>query len=345
MQVILLGAEYKKSEYMRRWAFTLVNSAIVLVLLVVLMGGWTRINDAGLSCPDWPGCFGQISVPNSVEQLDSAAKLYPHIIVEAHKSWLEMIHRYLAGTLSLLILALAVIAAILRNTTNYPVKLSFLLLVLVGFQAARGMWTVTLKLLPIVVTAHLFFGLLTTVLLLVLRDSIQSIDKQSRPWARENYAVLVWLILLFVQVVLGGWTSSNYAGWGCSDWLACNPGTEVSYSFSSAFSIQLDYGYSHQGGSLALAERGAIQIIHRIGALAVVAYFFWLYFVIAKTQVWSQQCAVLLGLTVMQIVVGLMNIAWAIPSHLAMAHHLLAVLMLIYTTRLLSTSLTAAEDS
>lgn len=345
MQATMLNTGFKNDPNKVRWAFALVNSAILLVLLVVLMGGWTRINDAGLSCPDWPGCFGQMSVPNNAEQLDSAAQLYPNIIVEQHKSWLEMIHRYLAGTLGLLILGLAVIAVSLRHIANYPLKLSFCLLALVGFQAVLGMWTVTLKLLPIVVTAHLFGGLLTTVLLLVLRDNIKNFSKKSKPWRKENYAILAGLILLFSQILLGGWTSSNYAGWGCSDWLACNPGTEVNYNFSQAFSIQLDYGYSHQGGTLALAERGAIQIVHRIGALAVVCYFLWLYFAVAKTQIWTKKCAVLVALTLMQIVVGLMNIAWAIPVHLAMIHHLLAVLMLIYTTQLLSTSLVAAEDT
>jgi len=322
----------------RALALKLVNCAIVLVLLVVLMGGWTRINDAGLSCPDWPGCFGQLTVPNTTAQIDSAAQLFPDIEVVQTKSWLEMIHRYLAGTLGLLILALAFIALYLKNARNYPNLLSFCLLALVVFQALLGMWTVTLKLLPIVVTAHLLGGLLTTVLLLLLRHKIILIKSKTKHWSNANYAALIGLLLLFIQILIGGWTSSNYAAWGCSDWLGCNPGLDIDYKFSSAFTVSFDSTYSHQGGTLALAERGAIQITHRIGAMIVAGYFIWMYFAIGRYQPWAKACLWLVYLTIAQIILGLMNIALAVPSVLAMAHHLLAVIMLIQTTRVLAIS-------
>ncbi len=322
----------------RRWALILVNAAIILVIIVVMMGGWTRINDAGLSCPDWPGCFGQLTVPVSASQLDIAAQLYPGVEVVASKSWLEMTHRYLAASLALLILGLALIAFYLKNEAQYPQLLSFSLLLLVVFQAVLGMWTVTLKLLPIVVTAHLLGGLLTTVFLVLLRDKILAINVMRRGWTKVNYLLLLGLVLLCMQILLGGWTSSHYAAWGCSDWLRCNPALDIDYNFSAAFSINLDSSYSHQGGTLALAERGAIQITHRVGAVLVISYFLWLYLAVGRYQFWARRCRVLIVLIALQILLGLMTIAWTVPTLLAMAHHMVAVIMLIHTARTLSIS-------
>ncbi|MEH6444914.1 MAG: COX15/CtaA family protein [Oceanospirillaceae bacterium] len=313
----------------------LVNACVLLVLIVIFMGGWTRINDAGLSCPDWPGCFGQLTVPNSQPEISAAAKLYPGVAVVQSKGWLEMLHRYLAGSLGLLVLVIAVIAIQLRKVPFYPYLLSFSLLALVSFQAVLGMWTVTLKLLPIIVTLHLFGGLLTMIVLLLLRAKLVTQKVTDKQWNKHNYSVLIGLIILFLQVLLGGWTSSNYAGWGCSDWLGCNPGIEVDYNFYNAFQISLDTSVSHQGGSLGLAERGAIQISHRFGAVLVMLYFIGFYFTLAKKQSWAKTTVILLSLLALQIVVGLLNIVYAIPTMLAMGHHFLAVLALICTTKLL----------
>ncbi len=326
--------EAKHTETISKAAVYLVNSAIVLVLMVVLMGGWTRINDAGLSCPDWPGCFGQLTVPQSDAQLLSAEMLYPNIEVQPTKSWLEMIHRYLAATLSMLILGLVYIAILMRKNPHYPCLLSYSLLALVGLQAMLGMWTVTLKLLPIVVTTHLLGGLLTTVLLLILRHKIVTDNSQPIQWQRANTAALIGLLILFLQILLGGWTSSNYAGWGCGDWLGCNPNLNIQYNFSQAFTVSLDATYTHQGGRLPLSARGAIQISHKIGALVVLVYFVGLYCWLLKTHRQSKLISSLVGLTLLQIVLGLLNIVFAIPTLLAMAHHLVAVVMLIVTTKL-----------
>ncbi len=323
----------------KRLALGLVSGAIILVLIVVLMGGWTRISDAGLSCPDWPGCFGQLTVPSTEAELAKAEQLYPNIAVEESKGWLEMLHRYLAGSLGLMILALAMLAFSYRKQAHYPHILSYSLLVLVVFQALLGMWTVTLKLLPIIVTLHLLGGLLTTILLILLRAKILTERQPPVKWQKQHYAFAIGLIVLLGQILLGGWTSSNYAGWGCSDWLACNPSLSVEYDFKSAFSLTFDTTYSHQGGLLGLAQRGAIQIVHRIGALIVVLYFFGLWIVMFKQNMWKKSCAVLVFLTTVQIILGLMSVAWAMPTGLAMAHHFVAIIMLVFITGLLAASL------
>mgnify|MGYP000014654446 CR=1 FL=1 len=323
-----------------RWlamAQLFANLSILLVLVVILMGGWTRINDAGLSCPDWPGCFGQLTVPDTQQELASAADNFPTVAVEQGKSWLEMIHRYLAGCLGLLILAMAVIAVKQRKHKDYPVKLSITLLMLVVFQALLGMWTVTLKLLPIIVTAHLFGGLLTMVLLIIVRRRINQGVKTKYNWSNYSKALAIGLFLLVAQILLGGWTSSNYAGWGCSDWLGCNPTVEIDYNYVDAFKVTFDSSVSHQGGTLQLAERGAIQIVHRIGAAVVLLYFAGLLVFCRKTEN-SNSLLLLTSLFAAQVVVGLLNIAFAIPTILAMLHHILAVAILIMTTVMLANS-------
>ena len=153
---------------MAKPGYRLALFATALALLVVLLGAYTRLTHAGLGCPDWPGCYGFIGVPQSAEQLAHAEQHYPQAPVEVHKGWNEMVHRYFAGSLGLLILALAIQALRRRREPGQPLKLPLLLLGLVTLQAAFGMWTVTLKLWPQVVTAHLLGGFATLSLLLLL---------------------------------------------------------------------------------------------------------------------------------------------------------------------------------
>lgn len=142
--------------------------ATVLALCVVVLGAYVRLSDAGLGCPDWPGCYGHVGVPESGQEVAAANAAYPERPVEAGKAWKEMVHRYLAGTLGLLILALAIVAW--RHRRRQPVWLPTLLVGLVGFQALLGMWTVTLLLKPVVVMGHLLGGLMTLSLLWWLAD-------------------------------------------------------------------------------------------------------------------------------------------------------------------------------
>lgn len=334
-----------------RLAIRIVNLAIALILIVVFMGGWTRINDAGLSCPDWPGCFGQWTVPSSQEELKTANTLYPELEVDSHKSWLEMIHRYLAGMLGLLILSLAIIALYKRNSPHFPHRLIFSLLFLVCCQALLGMWTVTFKLLPIIVSLHLFGGLLTTVLLLILRQLLlKNHFGHYKLYSKEGVAVSIGIVILMIQILLGGWTSSNYAGWGCSHWLSCNPTLDIEYDYMGAFSISTDTVNSHQGGNLSLPARGAIQIVHRIGAISVLLYFSLIYLatftrLFQQPKVLRKYIGGFLILTLLQIGLGLMNIVWAMPHSLAIAHHIVAVAMLIVVTQMLDKSLSLSKGA
>lgn len=205
---------------MQRWEliyFRLALFACLLAFVVVVLGAYTRLADAGLGCPDWPGCYGQLIVPTTEADVTDKAYLEQRPL-EPAKGWKEMIHRYFAGTLGLVILALAIWSVVRRKYPGQPVWLPLFLLVLVIIQALLGMWTVTLQLKPVVVMGHLLGGLTTLALLVLLalisRLLTEKVRLDLQPKAWRAYAVM-GLVILAVQIALGGWTSSNYAVLAC----------------------------------------------------------------------------------------------------------------------------------
>lgn len=307
----------------------LVNIAVALALGVVFLGAWTRINDAGLSCPDWPGCYGHLVMPTDTDKLQSAQQAFPDTPIEMAKTHLEMGHRYLAGILGLIILALAVYAYKLRALQKYPVVLSYILLVLVTVQALFGMWTVTMKLYPPVVTLHLLGGVLTLTLLLFLRAAINQVRLAIAPTYKKPTWLIAAVLVLLMQIVLGGWTSSNYAGVACESWLQCNPDTTIQPDFKTGFDPTVVLGPNYQGGLLPVEARAAIQIGHRFGALVVV-----LVALVVAIQFFSYQhlrpaLYLMAGLLAGQIALGALNVVYAVPAILAMLHHALAVALLL----------------
>jgi cytochrome c oxidase assembly protein subunit 15 len=335
---------------MQRSLWILVNIALLLALVVVLLGGWTRLNYAGLSCPDWPGCFGSLVPPSEVESLQQAQMAFPDHIIDTHKGWLEMTHRYAAGTLGLLILGIALLSYKMRKIQTTRSYLPALLLVLVIIQALFGMWTVTLKLLPPIVTLHLLGGLLTLTLLFILRSQLQRSTKTFiptkassqvlKPWL--HYQILAGVCLLFIQLALGGWTSSNYAGWACSDWFFCHQEKNISLDFSrgfqltnelkstSAASLEANTQTNYEGGLLPLEARAAIQMTHRIVALVLISYIIWLWWTLRRqTTAVNRPIQLVLLLSITQAGLGIANIIWAVPLPLATAHHAGAVALLL----------------
>lgn len=306
----------------------LATAAIGLTLVVVLLGGWTRLNDAGLGCPDWPGCYGSMVLPADPVALEQAQALYPERQIDQYKGWLEMVHRYAAGTLGLLIAVIAVQAVRIRALPGVPVRLAAGLLVLVTVQAMFGMWTVTLKLLPQVVTLHLLGGLLTLTLLVRLRHRLQALRQPETDPVRKNHWVAAALLLLFIQLALGGWTSANYAGWACTDWLQCNSDSDIALDYAGGFSLAVEIGPDYEGGLRPVEARAAIQVAHRWMAVLLMGYLTWLSF-----RYWQGRAAlmarVLVAVTTLQVLLGIANVVWALPLALATAHHAGAVLLLL----------------
>lgn len=311
-----------------RRTLLLCYTAIGLALLVILMGGWTRIMDAGLGCPDWPGCFGQLIVPASQEEIALAQHSFGGLEVDQFKGWIEMTHRYMAASLGALIMLLAFIAWRRRKEPGYPVYLSFMLLALVILQGLFGMWTVTLKLLPPVVTIHLIGGLITLTLLVLLAGQLRQSD-QFVPKRPAVWGLRLAIIVLFLQIVLGGWTSANYAGWACNHWISCVAGQADVLDFRSGFNLNFDTEQNHQGGTLSQPARAAIQMTHRVGALVVVAVVLLVSLTALQEENSRKPAILLLILLMLQLVVGGANVMYGVPTILAWSHHLGAVLLLL----------------
>ena len=310
-------------------------AALVLTFVVVVLGAYVRLSDAGLGCPDWPGCYGHLDVPDKVEQIAAANAVYPHRPVEPDKAWKEMIHRYFAGALGVLVLALAVVSWYRRREPGQPVSLPLALLGLVVFQALLGMWTVTWQLKPVVVMAHLLGGLATLSLLawLVLRQGRYGISKPLAAGDRalRGFAVL-GLLLLVGQIALGGWTSSNYAALACPDFPTCQARWWPPMDFREAFTLWRGLGVSYEGGVLDNDARVTIHMMHRLGALVVLFYLGWLVWrLLAPTRsrnlrVVGLAIAVLLCI---QLGLGIANVLMQLPLPVAVAHNGGAALLLL----------------
>lgn len=323
-----------------RLALLLSRVAVALALVVVLLGGWTRLNDAGLSCPDWPGCYGEIFLPGNASGLALAQSRFPDSPLDLGRSQIEMSHRYLAGSLGLVVAALAIIAWPLRTHANYPVWLSTALLGLVTLQAVFGMWTVTLKLLPQVVTLHLLGGMLTLALLWRLQQRLQLLVSDAAVLGRSRYqaGITLGLLLLFIQIGLGGWTSANYAGWSCSDWLLCDKNQTQRLDFTAGFSLppvaQTNQHSSYQGGKLPREARAAIQMTHRGSGLVLAVYLLGLSAWLCACAALRRATGLVLFLLIVQMLLGGLSVAFGLPLWLAFAHHTGAVLLLLALVRL-----------
>jgi cytochrome c oxidase assembly protein subunit 15 len=308
----------------------LATIALFLAVEVVLMGGFTRITDSGLGCPDWPGCFGKMVMTTDTETIAYLQERYPEIHVAVHKGWIEMIHRYIAGGLGLLIMVIAFLGYREKEKTpNYPYVVSLALLGLVIVQGVFGAFTVTLKLLPNIVTLHLMGGLIIVSTLMYLRHRLKRLAEGQSQLIRMRAPVVIGVVLLFVQILLGGWVSTNYAGWACPGILSCAPGAEVQYDFQSGFHFFPEVGPNYEGGQLEHSARAAIQMVHRIGAFIVIAYWMALLaFYIRSKLLALRKASHFVGLILIQILFGYANVVYAVPDSLAFIHHALGVLLL-----------------
>ncbi|MDG4596051.1 MAG: COX15/CtaA family protein [Candidatus Contendobacter sp.] len=310
--------------------------ALVLTFVVVVLGAYVRLSHAGLGCPDWPGCYGRLlDLPDRADQIAEANAAYPQRPVEPAKAWKEMIHRYCAGTLGLLILALAALAWRNRRQPHQPVALPLALLGLIIFQALLGMWTVTWQLKPLVVMAHLLGGLTTLGLLawLVLGQrqggSAGATTNENR--ALRRYALL-GLMLLAGQIALGGWTSANYAALACPDFPTCQSHWWPPMDFREAFTPWRGLGRSYEGGVLANDARVTIHVMHRIVALVVAMYLGWLASrLVAVTRDPTLRWAggAIAVLLIIQLGLGIANVVLHLPLPVAVAHTGGAALLLL----------------
>jgi len=313
----------------RRWA----RFGALLAAIVVIVGAWVRLTNAGLGCPDWPGCYGHVHPAQVVEQVDTAQAAYAARPFDYQKALHEMVHRYIASTLGLVVLGLAIYAFRHRRNPRQPVRLPLVLPLIIGAQGALGAFTVTLLLTPVIVTSHLLGGLTTLSILWWLSltpetRSPSAAERSTRPLAMFAMAALI------VQLFLGGWTSTNYAAVACPDFPTCQGTYHPSTNFAEAFRFAHEQGKDYEGGVLSQAARTAIHYTHRIGAVVAGSLLFLtglLTALRARTSRVRSAGLALMGAVVLQWLIG-MNLIWrGFPLWLGTAHNAGAVVLLLAT--------------
>lgn len=323
------------SRYLRHpWFGRIALSATALALCVVVLGAYVRLSDAGLGCPDWPGCYGRLAVPEAPEHVAEAERAFPDRPVEAAKAWKEMLHRYFASTLGLLIVVMAVIAVRnRRQRPEQPLSLPLFLVGLVVFQGLLGMWTVTLLLKPLIVMGHLLGGMATLSLLwwTWLRERAPMMPAAPAGGGLRTWALLA-LVLVAVQIALGGWTSSNYAALACTEFPTCHGGQWwPNMDFREGFVLWRGIGINYEYGVLEHPARAAIHMTHRIGALMVALVVGGLAVRLLRSRTAQLRSSgwLLATVLVVQIGLGIANVVLSLPLPIAVAHNGVAALLLL----------------
>jgi cytochrome c oxidase assembly protein subunit 15 len=356
--------------------------AVALALTVIVFGSFVRLSNAGLSCPDWPTCYGRAAWPTAVNQaIDHAATAIRP--VEPHKAWREQFHRMIAGLLGVLVLTLALLSArkrrygvlqilaasvlvalaiplymrglhgaasalavlgeaillfaALRWSNLDLARASALTLAVIIFQALLGMWTVTWLLKPIVVMGHLLGGLLTLSLLVWIAWRATHLPIRLADAVRLRRWLIVTLVLLVIQIALGGWVSANYAALACAnDFPRCVGQWWPPHDFREGFVLWRGIGVDYEGGVLDGASRIAIQLAHRM--MAVVAFTALIATAVRLLRTpglrgWGTLLALL---ACAQVALGIANVVLSLPLQVAVAHNAGAALLLFVLISLLA---------
>lgn len=322
----------------------IIFGTVLLAFGVVELGALTRLMNAGLGCPDWPGCYGHWQVPNQQDAINA----FPNQPLNALKALMEMIHRYFASTLATMILIFTAI----QTRIIYKKKLSFFhqpkiiytLFLLIIMQASLGMWTVTLKLHPTIVMLHLIGGFSTLSLLWLLFLNTKNTTLPNKEnQERYKYPAAFATLVLTLQILLGGWTSANYASLVCPSFPYCNLSSELTpaFDFINALNFLQPLDINYFGGNLSFAARVTIQMMHRFGALLTTLVIITLCCHIlfkSNSNSLKKLSLCLLFLTGIQVTLGIMNVIQSTPLSIALLHNatasclLIALLTLVYYT-------------
>ena len=316
----------------------LVYATTFLTLCLVALGAYVRLMDAGLGCPDWPGCYGKLSPLQAQSEISGAEKISPAGPVSAPKAWKEMVHRYVASLVGAMMVAIFLKVLYRRRHVrrdreepDLSLGLPLLLVVLVVAQGLFGKWTVTLLLKPAIVTSHLLGGMLLLVALTWLSARYLKPAGAARP--AEARALRPWallgLVLVFGQIALGGWVSTNYAALACVDFPTCHGMWIPDMDFAHGFQVHRELGMTAAGAPLSNAALNAIQWAHRVGALAVAAFLGTLAFFASRMSGLRGYASVVAVALVAQISLGITNVLAMLPISVAVAHNVGAALLLM----------------
>jgi cytochrome c oxidase assembly protein subunit 15 len=329
---------------------TLATTTFALCACVVVLGAYVRLSNAGLGCPDWPGCYGHLTPSGAAADAQTIAAPLAGRVLNVGKAWREMTHRYAAGTLATSIVVLALLTAVWRRERIVAVWYTLALTAIVILQAVLGALTVTRQLKPLIVTAHLLFGFTTLGLLGWLAMTLWwRQDARAGTPARVHSpsgdaslrfartAALIGLCALAVQIFLGGWTSSNYAAIACPDLPTCQGSWWPQADFQSAYVLWRDLDVDYTGGILASPARVAIHLTHRLGAMA--ASLLLLLAVLSALRVRQipmvrRRAMIVLAALGLQLLIGVSMVWRGFPLWLATAHNAGAALLLLATLAL-----------
>jgi cytochrome c oxidase assembly protein subunit 15 len=320
-----------------RWLRGLTLAALALAAVVIVLGAWTRLADAGLGCPDWPGCYGHLNVQNAIEHVEQQNRQQPGALREADKTVPEMVHRYVAAILGLLITVLAGVSLYRRRATGEPSTLPLALLALVIFQGLLGMWTVTLGLHPAIVVLHLLGGFATFTLLAWFAARLYQWprfinDCDVRTLGRPAGLALTAVIL---QIALGGWTTANYAAVACTELPVCEGDWVSKLDFSGAFRFwghTLGERGDYEFGVLDHEARTTIHVLHRFGAGVVfllVGGFCLSVWRRARCDFFTGFAGAIGGLLLLQLGLGVSNVVFGVPLAVAVGHNFVGALLLV----------------
>ena len=315
---------------------------LFLTFDLVLFGAFTRLTDSGLGCPDWPGCYGHMSPVGAKEAIAAAQSAMPTGPVTHSKAWVEMVHRYLATGVGVLILVLALVSWRERKQLAVWYGWSLLTLLWVCLQGAFGALTVTMKLFPAIVTLHLLGGM---VLLALLRMqavgyALAAPDSGGRVGLSRGARQALWVVfaLVWLQIALGGWVSTNYAVLACSEFPTCQGSWWPQMDFQQGFSLWRELGVTAQGDGIPFAALTAIHYVHRLSAYVVFAALGWAAWRLWSVPVMRATAKALLALALWQLTSGMVNVVLDWPLLAAVAHTGgAAALVVVLTGALVST--------
>ena len=297
---------------------------VFLAFIVIGLGAWTRLADAGLGCPDWPGCYGFITFPTTSQEIEMAEQLYPDSPVEIDKIIPEVVHRYFAASLGLLAIFLLFISI---KEKKHILTSSLLLAIIIG-QGIFGYLTVSLKLHPLIVTTHLFGAMITTSIFLVIFLRSLKFQQNFEILKANRHLIMIGFVLIIFQIFLGAWTSTNYAARACLDLPYCQGELIPNTNFKEAFNLFQTIGPNYLFGQMSNEARVAIHITHRIGAVVVFLYSLFLIF-----KLKSKETLPVIGafgaILFLQVFLGINNVLSHLPLWNAVAHNIFGVMLFL----------------
>jgi cytochrome c oxidase assembly protein subunit 15 len=306
--------------------FQKLNWVVVFLTFdLILFGAFTRLSDSGLGCPDWPGCYGTSNPFRAMAEIKAAEAAMPTGPVTVFKAWVEMIHRYLAMGVGVLIIAQVVLAfKQIRAHRSFAIKGSLFLLALVCLQGAFGAWTVTLKLQPIIVSMHLILALIlfSSMVWFAQRNDVRPIKPATFKAHMPIAMILIAVITLFVQIFLGAWVSTNYAVLACPDFPTCMGAWYPKMDWQNAFYLWRELGQAKSGEVIPMTALVTIHWTHRVGAIVASAVLLFLAITALRRgnpgiAFWGKAIIALLAL---QIVTGVSNVVFQWPLLAALLH-------------------------